>query len=58
MQARRHQDTGKSEILLPYIHTPLDPEKEAILLTSALSLSKEHDEMVERFEYVFNSVFV
>lgn len=58
MQARRLQDTGRSEILLPYIYRVLDPEKGAIFLTSVLSLSKKYDEMVERFEYVFDSVLV
>lgn len=58
MQARRLQETGKSETLPPYIHIALDPEKGAILVTSVLSLFKEHDEIVESFEYVFNSVLV
>lgn len=51
----RHVDV-KPEILLPYIHRVLDPEKGAILLTSVLSSSKERQELVERSEYVFNSV--
>jgi len=58
MQARRLQDTGKSELLLPDVHVVLDPDKGAIFLPSVLRSSKEHDEMVERFEYVFNSVLV
>lgn len=52
------QDTGKFVILLPYIHVVLDLEKGAKLFTPVLCSSKEHDEMVERFDCVFNSVYV
>lgn len=55
-QARRLQASVKPEILLPYIPVVLDPEKGAVLLTSVLSFSKEHEELVERSEYVFNLV--
>lgn len=58
MQACALQDTGKSEILLPYICIVLDSEKGALLLTSALNLAKEHDETVERSEYLFTTVLV
>lgn len=51
------QDTGKFVILLPYIHVVLDLEKGAVLFTPVLSSSKD-DEMVERFDCVFNSVYV
>lgn len=45
-------------ILLPYIHIVLDLEKQAMLFTPVISSSKEHDEMVERFDSVFKSVYV